>query len=107
MSKVYSVEVVEFDVLYFKPDNNGRGPGRVFSHKYRERWQHIQMYCPNCGKRAVWQEDSTGDYYFGERYLCLTCEHSWTIQGPYPPHPSDEQGSQRIKKISVLARSEE
>lgn len=91
--------MIRFDVIYTKSDNNGRGPGRVFSHKYPETWRKIEMYCPNCGKQDVWQEDSTGDYYVGEGYICVGCNQEWTIQGPSEIHPSNEQDAQRLAAI--------
>lgn len=92
-----------FDVLYYKSDNGGRGPGKVFSHQYEETWEKIDMYCPNCGKQDVWHENSPGDYYVGEGYLCTDCKHVWTIQGPHEIHPSHEQD---IQRITAITRSE-
>lgn len=97
-------DVTDFDVLYFKMENYGRGPSRVFSHKYSERWRRIEMYCPNCGKQNVWQEDSAGDYYVGEGYLCTACEHTWTIQGPSAIHENNEQDMQRLRAIRASVR---
>lgn len=64
-----------FDVLYYKAQNNGRGPGYEPSHKYSETWQLTELYCPHCGKQEVWQRDGSGDYYVGTSYACVACRH--------------------------------
>lgn len=94
------VNEVTFDVLYYNPDNGGRGPGRVYSHKYNETWKKIDMYCPACGHQAVWQEQSAGDYYVGEGFLCLDCKSTWTIQGPVDFNEKHEQDVQRFKALA-------
>ena len=91
-----------FDVLYYR----GGPAGRAFSHKYTETWKKIEMYCPSCGKQEVWQEQSSGDYYVGEGYICVDCESCWTIQGPDKIHEKDEQGQQRLNAIPALSAKE-
>lgn len=93
---------VTFEVMYSKADNNGRGPGRVFSHKYSETWERTLMYCPNCGKQGVWREDSAGDYYLGEGYACLVCENLWTMQRV---HSRCEQDNQRLHELRACVRA--
>lgn len=51
----------------------------------------------HCGGQSVWKEDSPGDYYVGEGYLCVECHHAWTIQGP--AKVSDNAGNQRLVAI--------
>lgn len=97
------MSTVSLDVKYYRGDNNGRGPGYVYSHSYPETWNKIDMYCPACGKQEVWQEDSAGDYYVGEGYMCAACGSDWTIQGPVPhdeePRLIDSQPRQRLEAI--------
>ena len=61
---------VSFDVRY------------SLGHSSPEAWEKIDLFCPHCGKQDIWQEQSSGDYYVGENYLCEACAHSFTIQGP-------------------------
>src|ERR1700684_966615 len=90
------------DIKYYKGKNNGRGPGYEFSHSSPETWEKIDMYCPACGKQEVWKEDSAGDYYVGEGYICAACEREWTIQGLQDAknkNISYSQGQQRLDAI--------
>ncbi len=51
-------------------------------HYFTEYELNSELYCPNCGKKEVWTEQSEGDYYTGATNLCLHCEHYFSIQGP-------------------------
>lgn len=87
----------EFEVVYYKDD--GRN-SREYSHKYSESWEQTKDFCPHCGKQTVWVENSGGgDYYVGEEYLCLTCNHGFNL--PHDPFDmtNDEQGKQRIANL--------
>jgi hypothetical protein len=100
---------VKLEVKYYKGENNGRGPGYEFSHSYPETWEKIDMYCPNCGKQEVWKEDSAGDYYVGEGFMCVACENEWTIQGPHDAKNkriSMSQGQQRLDAIRTTSGDE-
>lgn len=44
------------------------------SHHYMESYSEVDFYCPECGKREVWMNDGSGDYYVGEDYICMACE---------------------------------
>lgn len=47
----------------------------VGSHHYVERWEKCDYFCPNCGKKEVWEEQGGGDYYAGVDYVCVACDH--------------------------------
>ena len=43
-------------------------------HKYVERWAHDEkLYCPACGKQAVWMDTGGGDYDVGPGFICVEC----------------------------------
>lgn len=66
-------------------------------HHYMDEYQKCDLFCPNCGVRSVWQEQSPGDYYFGENFICTACTHDFTIQGPAPMSQQNQ-----LKKIDQL-----
>ena len=49
-------------------------------HYYIENYEKSDLYCPNCGKKEVWEEQGEGDYYLGPNYYCISCDtgHSLT-----------------------------
>lgn len=49
-------------------------------HSYTESWEPTDYYCPECGKRSVWVEQGSGDYYQGPLHLCLSCNASGHLQ---------------------------
>lgn len=66
-------------------------------HIYEEIWEHTDLFCPRCSTKAVWREESSGDYYVGENYLCMSCDQTFTIQGPN--HAEGWQNNQRLEAI--------
>jgi len=42
-------------------------------HTYQETWHQTDFFCPLCGLRKVWDEDSAGDYYLGTTLTCAAC----------------------------------
>ena len=85
----------------FRVDYYQRVKGvRSHSHSYVETWEPRAMHCPHCGKDEVWCDAGGGDYYVGNQHMCAACGAAWTIQGPYPPGPSDDQGLQRLAAIT-------
>ena len=42
-------------------------------HHYVDDWERLEIFCPECGKRAIWRECNEGDYYVGPSYLCSEC----------------------------------
>lgn len=52
------------------------------THHYLMEFEKCNLYCPLCGDKSVWQEQGGGDYYFGEEFICTSCKHNFTIQGP-------------------------
>jgi hypothetical protein len=50
------------------------------THYYEHEYEETSLFCPQCGKRAVWSETGAGDYYCGPTHVCLECSNSFTIQ---------------------------
>lgn len=67
------------------------------NHHYMDEYQKCDLFCPNCGTRSVWQEQSPGDYYVGEDFICTACNQNFTIQGPMPMSEPNQ-----LKKIEQL-----
>ena len=87
----------KFDVLYYK---DPRGKGKEFSHKYSEPWELTDYFCPNCGKKGVWFRNDSGDYYVGEQYICIECEHTFYLPDGVSK-ANDEQDTQRLKALKA------
>jgi hypothetical protein len=52
-------------------------------HHYTERWElEEKIFCPGCGNKTVWVEQSPGDYYLGPDHYCTTCAHRFSLCGP-------------------------
>ena len=66
-------------------------------HHYIDDFEKCNLFCPNCGIRSVWQEQSPGDYYVGGEFICTACSHDFTIQGP-----SCMSEPQQLKKVEQL-----
>ncbi len=58
-------------------------------HRRTEKWEPCDLFCPMCGVKKVWLEQSLGDYYCGPEYICIECSHRFTIQGPYKIEQKD------------------
>lgn len=68
-------------------------------HSYEETWELSgELFCPHCGKRDVWVEQSGGDYYVGQQHLCSECR--WTFYLPTIAEANDENDQQRLAKLS-------
>ena len=81
-----------FDINYFKN-------GKEFSHKYSETWGKVDYHCPSCGKKAVWEEQSGGDYYVGTQFLCVDCGASFYLPNGSETRPMDLQDQQRLAHL--------
>lgn len=69
------------------------------THQHEAEWIDSGLHCPNCGVESVWCEDDAGDYYVGTGHICVTCGHTFTIQGPYPiDYDADIQRLTQIKQ---------
>ena len=68
------------------------------------------MFCPHCGEQSIWKEQGAGDSYVGISYLCLSCQYTFTIQGPNEAKDScgETYWSQRLaaleKQTGEIAR---
>jgi len=49
------------------------------THHYWEEYEKTDYYCPNCGKRTVWENRDIGDYYEGSDLVCSECNFSFTM----------------------------
>lgn len=67
------------------------------THHYFQDYEHCSLFCPQCGVQSVWQEQGPGDYYIGEDHICVSCKHSFCIQGPSPLESNNE-----LKKCDQL-----
>lgn len=52
------------------------------THHYVDEYIKGDLFCPQCGKQSVWEEQSDGDYYCGPDYICDACGSRFTIQRP-------------------------
>lgn len=48
-------------------------------HTSHQNWSPTELHCPWCGRLAVWEEDSQGDYYYGPMSLCTACGASFNL----------------------------
>jgi hypothetical protein len=49
------------------------------SHHYFMDWVKTVYYCPNCGKREVWEESGAGDFYESRELCCTECNLIFTM----------------------------
>lgn len=68
-------------------------------HYSRESWSETDLYCPTCGCKSVWAEDSPGDYYEGPGHLCVSCRTSFTLPSLTEFHETHKQTAQRLERI--------
>lgn len=61
------------------------------SYHYIEEYKLTDYFCPNCGSKNVWEEDSEGDFYVGPSLVCTKCRCQFTMQGPYDKNPHDDK----------------
>jgi len=43
------------------------------SHHYWRSYEKSDLYCPFCGKKELWREQGSGDYYVGNASVCTEC----------------------------------
>lgn len=81
-----------FQVRYF--DGNGN-----ISHEHTETFDHDEsLFCPHCGTKNVWIDQSGGDCYVGENHVCVNCGTVFCL--PIIRFESDdEQDKQRVEGI--------
>jgi hypothetical protein len=68
-------------------------------HTVEREYVHCELFCPNCCKQMVWEEQGEGDYYLGNDYICIGCSVSFTIQGPYKIEETNESEQQFLQAI--------
>lgn len=74
-------------------------------HSYKEDWEWKNLFCPNCGKKSVWEEQSGGDYYVGVQYLCILCKATFNLPS-YVDISDNWQDKQRIEAIKAHITSQ-
>lgn len=47
--------------------------------EYKTTYLKEEVFCPNCGEKKVWSENSEGDYYIGPTYLCIGCNFAFHL----------------------------
>ena len=86
-----------FDVNYY---NTSKSTGeKIWTHKYTEKWESLDLFCPNCGKKDVWHSAEEGDYYMGELYLCTNCDYRFYLPSGVNPVTGDDSDEQRLSAI--------
>ena len=76
-------------------------------HTRGERWESLDIFCPECGEKHVWREMSAGDYYVGPSYLCAACGGGGQILfGPAAVLAVDNYDNQRLAAIRAAPRTE-
>jgi len=74
----------------------------IISHTAEEEWEDTRFYCPNCGKKdSVWREVGPGDYYLGESYLCISCNHGFCLPIETCDESNNKQNKQIIKQLCI------
>jgi hypothetical protein len=53
------------------------------SHHYEQEYKKIDLFCPNCGKKEVWEEQGEGDYYSGTKHICTSCNNAFYLPSLY------------------------
>lgn len=69
----------------------------ALGHTYKFKYELSDLFCPNCGQRTVWVEQSVGDYYEGPNHLCRKCNYKFSL--PRLDHANDED-KQIIEQIT-------
>ncbi len=49
------------------------------THHYFSNYDKSEFFCPNCGKKEVWEEQGAGDYYVGVNFTCISCKHEFNL----------------------------
>ena len=84
---------INIPVIYSRIDQ--KSGQKVFSHVINEVLESCSLFCLHCGAQGVWREPlGRGDYYAGEEYFCLACEHSFHVS--YPPEPCVESEKKQV-----------
>lgn len=89
------IEKVEISVAYY---SNRRGEGKRLSHSISEEWMPTTLFCPRCAEKQVWHEGGVGDYYVGERYICISCQGEFYLPGGI----NDAKGEQNEQRLQTL-----
>jgi hypothetical protein len=64
--------------------------GHYSGHHYVETWESTSLFCPRCGKQAVWKQEGEGDYYLGPEYLCTECNNISCLDHSAPATTSNK-----------------
>ena len=83
--------------------NEKIGPFEVkyeLGHSYEETWEKTDSFCPVCGIRNVWVQDSDGDYYQGPEFMCASCGASGVQWTGHDGRKGNWQDRQRFDAIN-------
>lgn len=58
------------------------------NHRHVTELLKSKMYCPNCGKQEIWEEQGSGDYYAGVDYVCTACGSKSYLDSVHVPNDS-------------------
>ena len=79
-----------------KPISEKRWP-----HDTAREWIHVRYFCPECGKRDMWQrdDDNEGDYYHANTAFCHSCGASMCCVGA-PEEFAGTPGAQEARDLN-------
>lgn len=66
------------------------------THSCTREYSFVDIFCPTCGAKQVWEEQGGGDYYVGEEYLCLGCGATFNLP---TVGPADKYAMQRVIQL--------
>lgn len=72
-------------------------------HSYTHPYDKTDLYCLHCGKQGLWCCRDGGDYYVGETYYCMACEHSVNLPGE--PRKVEDEYTQVVAHIKAATET--
>jgi predicted RNA-binding Zn-ribbon protein involved in translation (DUF1610 family) len=79
----------DFEVRFYVEQANGT---KTLSHKHKETWEKLDLFCPRCGAKTVWRDTGFGDIYVGGQHICASCGGSFYLPDGILDHncPQDD-----------------
>lgn len=74
---------------------------KKISHTIKNEYTKTELHCLNCGEKGVFSEDN-GDYYEGERHVCLSCDFYFSV----PSFPENGLEHEQIKQVLEALKSD-
>jgi len=75
------------------------------SHTSDNTWSLTKLHCLNCGEKGIYSE-AFGDYYAGERHICLKCGYYFSLPGEPDDAKEDVQQKQVLEQLRALKANE-